>query len=125
MSNRILTKMQELHSTGGKSLSVVLMLGDPDFETSFELEPASEVKLVIYYDLPQEFSITKDNTNYSLLWQKQAGAHGDDFLFSFDIPFGMNYLGGSEFLEKSEGSEDKVGTAGKLNEDLKVNINLE
>jgi len=37
MPNRISTRMQELHSTGGKALVVVLMLGDPDFETTFEL----------------------------------------------------------------------------------------
>lgn len=36
MPNRILAKMEALGSIGGKSLSVVLMLGDPDFETSFE-----------------------------------------------------------------------------------------
>ncbi len=37
MTNRIANRMAGLRRTGAKSLSVVLMLGDPDFETSLEL----------------------------------------------------------------------------------------
>lgn len=92
------------------------------FETSFKLEPQSQAKLTIYYDLPQNLSITKENNTYSLYWQKQAGTHDDDFLYSFDVPFGMKYVSGNSFLEVSE---DKIGTTGKFNKDIEVNINLE
>jgi tryptophan synthase alpha chain len=36
MPNRIIHKIQELESRGGNSLSVVLMLGDPDFDTTLK-----------------------------------------------------------------------------------------
>jgi len=37
MANRISERMEHLRTTGGKSLSVVIMIGDPDIRTTFEL----------------------------------------------------------------------------------------
>jgi len=37
VKNRITSRMQQIKIQGGKSLSVVIMIGDPDVETTFEL----------------------------------------------------------------------------------------
>lgn len=37
MANRIIKKLDELKRNGGKSLTVVLMIGDPNLDTTFEL----------------------------------------------------------------------------------------
>jgi tryptophan synthase alpha chain len=37
MSNRIIKKLDELKRNGGKSLTVVLMIGDPNIDTTFDL----------------------------------------------------------------------------------------
>ena len=59
---------------------------------------------------------------YDLVWQKQPGTHDDDFLYSFSIPFGMDYIHGTSNIETSDG---KVGATGKLNEDFEVSIELQ
>ncbi len=92
------------------------------FETSFVLKPSSEIKLQLFYDLPTDLSITKEHRFYDLVWQKQPGTHNDDYFYSFSIPFGMEYLGGSDNLEFSNG---KVGSSGKLNEDFEAYIELQ
>jgi len=92
------------------------------FETSFVLKPSSQLKLQIFYDLPANLSITKDNMSYDLIWQKQPGTHNDDYYYSFSVPFGMEYMSGSENIEVSDG---KVGSSGKLNKDLEVFVELQ
>lgn len=53
------------------------------FETSIKIEPQRTKTLVIEYDLPENIKIVKGkNTEYSLLWQKQAG---DSSIFNFDF----------------------------------------
>ena len=59
------------------------------FEYGFTLEPSKKIRLVISYDLPQELSVTKELSDYSLLWQKQPGTEGDQYSFVFNPPFGM------------------------------------
>ncbi len=92
------------------------------FETSFVLEPSNEIELVFYYDLPPELSITKENSRYDLIWQKEAGTNGDSFTYDFSVPFGMEFLQGSENVEFKDG---RVEASGKLNEDLDVFIELQ
>ncbi len=92
------------------------------FETNFKLEPGNSAKVVLYYDLPQNLSITKEQTKYSLLWQKQAGTHQDAYSYSFGIPFGMNFIDGAEFLKSSENT---IFTSGELKGDLELFVMLE
>ena len=49
MENRIDTRMQRLAATGQKSLSIVIMIGDPDLATTYELlEIALEVGVDVF-----------------------------------------------------------------------------
>ncbi len=92
------------------------------FETSFVLKPSSNVKLIFYYDLPVELSVTKDQGNYSLAWQKQAGTNNDDFDYSFSLPFGMQMVKGSNNFNYQDGI---ITIGGKLNQDLILFVELE
>jgi len=75
MTNRIITKMNEIQSNGHKSFSVVLMIGDPNPEaTSQQVQIAVEcgvdiVELGIPYINPYLDSIVmKNSMNRSLNW---------------------------------------------------------
>lgn len=92
------------------------------FETSFVLDPSSRIELTLYFDLPQDLSITKENSNYSLVWQKQAGTQDDDFSYDLSIPFGMEFVSSSDNVDLREGH---VKTSGKLNQDLEVTVELQ
>lgn len=59
------------------------------FGVGIEVNPGETVFLTVTYDLPQRLSLTKDNKDYSLYWQKQPGSSGDSYTIMFDIPFGM------------------------------------
>lgn len=92
------------------------------FETSFVLQPSSKVELVFYYDLPEELSITKDQKNYSLVWQKQAGTSKDVYEFTLNTPFGMEVEKGTDNIE----FVDKVvKSSGTLDQDVKVSVVLQ
>jgi len=92
------------------------------FETSFTVNPSNQVELILYYDLPIEMSLTKENSNYSLVWQKQAGTHDDKYSYDFSIPFGMEFVRGSESTSFEDGH---VVASGKLNEDLEALVELQ
>ena len=92
------------------------------FETDFVLDPASTIKIVLTYDLPQQLSLTKLNQNYSLIWQKQAGTHSDKFNYSIAAPFGMELVAVSDNLDLAENT---AFTSGRLNEDLEVFVELQ
>ncbi|MFC1722240.1 NAD-dependent epimerase/dehydratase family protein [Patescibacteria group bacterium] len=92
------------------------------FETDFVLKPSSSVKLVLYYDLAPELSLSKENNTYTLFWQKQPGTHNDQFTYSLAVPFGMELVNASESVNFTEGI---VHTFGKLNEDFKVFVDLQ
>ena len=92
------------------------------FETSFTLNPSNQIEMVLYYDLPVEMSITKENSNYSFVWQKQAGTHDDTYAYDFSIPFGMEFVQGSENTQFEDGH---IVASGKLNEDLEAIVELQ
>lgn len=58
------------------------------FEYLIELAPQDELNLTLYYDLPTNLALTKDNKNYALYWQKQPGTQADPITFIFEPPFG-------------------------------------
>lgn len=62
------------------------------FETPFTLNPRGNLRIVLQYDLPTDLSITKENLNYSLYWQKQPGAKDYKSKFLFSAPFGTNFV---------------------------------
>lgn len=59
------------------------------FETSFVLNPKETIQIVLSYDLPDNLSITENNKNYALYWQKQAGTQDDKIKFTFNGPLGL------------------------------------
>jgi len=71
------------------------------FETSFKINPGESVRLILSYDLPVNLSITKDQNQYSLVWQKQAGTGSDAYVFSFSPPFGTIVEAKSSSLSES------------------------
>lgn len=91
------------------------------FETSFVLEPSSNIKVVLYYDLPQELSLTKENSSYSIVWQKQPGTHDDRYEFSMIPPFGMEFVDTSDNIRYTD---EVYISSGKLNKDFEAYINL-
>ena len=81
------------------------------FETSFLLEPQKSVQLTVTYDLPTVLSVTKENMNYGLYWQKQPGTHDDMYSFLFNAPFGL--------------VSDQKSFEGALNADKQINIMMD
>ena len=81
------------------------------FETSFLLEPQKSVQLTVTYDLPTVLSVTKENMNYGLYWQKQPGTHDDIYSFLFNAPFGL--------------VSDQKSFEGALNADKQINIMMD
>ena len=70
--------------------------GYTSYEYLFELQPIEELNLTFYYDLPTNLSVTKDNKNYFLYWQKQPGTAADPVTFIFEPPFGTQTQGESQ-----------------------------
>ena len=93
------------------------------FETSLSIEPNTSQKIVIEYDLPESFNIIKNkNTNYSLLWQKQAG-DTSEFNFTFQPFYGYkaeNPSSNYRFFEK----EGDFVVNSKLTNNLRFNTGL-
>ncbi|OGC46513.1 hypothetical protein A2V49_00485 [candidate division WWE3 bacterium RBG_19FT_COMBO_34_6] len=102
---------------------IVISWVDPyvSFETNFILKPSSIIKLVFYYDLPENLSITKDTKKYNLVWQKQAGTDADIFSFSFAPPFGMEF---NTLPSNIKLVEEIALTSGNINEDFNVSLEL-
>ncbi|MFC1622327.1 hypothetical protein ACFL13_03045, partial [Patescibacteria group bacterium] len=92
------------------------------FEVDVIVQPSETKELVFYYDLPVELSITKEQRNYNLVWQKQAGATGDSYEFNLAPPFGMVVEKGTHNIELNEGVISSVGT---LDNDVKVSLVLQ
>ena len=69
------------------------------------------MELKIYYDLPVNLSLSKDNLDYNLYWQKQPGTDGDKFGFTFNAPFSL--------------IADPSKLEGILNVDQKVHVSLD
>lgn len=91
------------------------------FETSFKINPGENVRLTLSYDLPANLSITKDQNQYSLLWQKQAGTGSDDYTFSFSPPFGTMVEAKSSSLTENDTALESKGVFQK---DLKFFVLL-
>lgn len=91
------------------------------FETSFVLEPSSKTILTLYYDLPEYLSVTKESTDYNLVWQKQPGTNDDGFTYSFKPPFGMEF---DEVSGKVSLIEGAAFSNGKLNKDFTASFSL-
>ncbi|MFC1755788.1 NAD-dependent epimerase/dehydratase family protein [Patescibacteria group bacterium] len=122
LTGAIITYDQTLEEDIFESVTISQVEPYTSFETSFVLKPSSEIKLQFYYDLPANLSIVNENVSYDLVWQKQPGTSGDDYYYSFSVPFGMEYMGGEGNIEYSDG---KVGSTGVLNEDFEVSIELQ
>jgi hypothetical protein len=91
------------------------------FETSFKINPGESVRIILSYDLPVNLSITKDQNQYNLFWQKQAGTGFDDYAFSFAPPFGTIVEAKSSFLKETDKMlEDK----GIFQKDLSLSVLL-
>lgn len=92
------------------------------FELGFTLEPAKNLRVVLNYDLPQNLSATKDSKNYTLLWQKQPGTDGDQFVFIFNPPFGMTPQSYSKDLKLTD---NVLNNEGFLNTNLNYFVELQ
>lgn len=91
------------------------------FETDVSVDPQQEVKLVLYYDLPQSLTITKEQKTYGLYWQKQPGTNDDKASFTFVPPFGLE----NEFMSQTlSGGKSDAKYLGDLNQDKKFEILL-
>jgi len=95
--------------------------GYTSFETDFKLEPKSSLRLILSYDLPSYLSLTKEEKNYSLYWQKQSGTGNDNFSFSFSPPFGSVVESKSDSLNYSD---DMLKDSGVFEKDLNYEIFL-
>lgn len=73
------------------------------FETSFKINPGESASITLSYDLPVKLSITKDQNQYNLFWQKQGGTESDDYAFSFSPPFGTVVEEKSSSLSEGDG----------------------
>ena len=122
LTGATITYDQTLEEDIFESITISQVEPYASFETSFVLKPSSEIKLQFYYDLPANLSIADGNVSYDLVWQKQPGTSGDDYYYSFSVPFGMEYMSGEGNIEYSDG---KVGSTGVLNEDFEVSIELQ
>jgi hypothetical protein len=88
---------------------------------TFVLDPAKSVVLTISYDLPAKLSLTADNKEYKLFWQKQAGVDKDSAQFVFDFPLGM------EVVERTQGfvtTNDEMQFNTDLNNDRSFYVKL-
>ncbi len=85
------------------------------FETLLTVTPQEAVQLVLYYDLPQELSISSENRKYQLYWQKQRGTTADPVTFRFEPPFGLRVNGQAQVLEENRLDTDKVFTISIVN----------
>ncbi|RJR26945.1 DUF4012 domain-containing protein [candidate division WWE3 bacterium] len=92
------------------------------FGTSFTLNPTEKITLTIEYDLPAAFTLTKEQKEYALYWQKQSGTHHDEYEFSFDVPFGFEISTTTEGLVREDGTLKSIGS---LNEDKKFYAKLQ
>lgn len=101
---------------------VVSKVGDyTSFEISFKLLPKESVRLVINYDLPQNVSIAKEGSFYTLYWQKQPGTSEDSYSFIFNPPFGSVMENFSNNLGVDGNS---LKSTGILSKDLEYSIGL-
>ncbi|MBW6441326.1 NAD-dependent epimerase/dehydratase family protein [Patescibacteria group bacterium] len=91
------------------------------FEKDFKLDPKSSIRLVLSYDLSVNISLTKEDSYYSLVWQKQPGTSGDNYSFVFNPPFGSVVGLKSQNLEYIEGA---FKNSGILEKDLMYYVNL-
>ena len=91
------------------------------YEYFFTLNPKETATVVIEYDLPSGLNLTADSKEYSLIWQKQAGTHGDSSKFVFSPPFGMN-VDSYEGFSKIE--DDKLIYEDPLNQDKTFKVYL-
>jgi len=92
------------------------------YGTAFTIQPQETATLIINYDLPQNIALTKDNTEYTLYWQKQPGTQNDKNLLEFKAPFGTTIKATTPQM-----TADGVNTLweGLLNKDRKFHIELE
>ena len=101
---------------------VVSKVGDyTSFETNFKLLPKESIRLVISYDLPQNVSVAKGSSSYTLYWQKQPGTSNDGYSFIFNPPFGSVIENFSDNLQIDGNS---IKSSGILSKDLEYSISL-
>jgi hypothetical protein len=101
---------------------VVSKVGDyTSFETNFKLLPKESIRLAISYDLPQNVSVAKGSSSYTLYWQKQPGTSNDSYSFIFNPPFGSIIENFSDNLQIDGNS---IKSSGILSKDLEYSISL-
>lgn len=91
------------------------------FETSFGIDPGESAKLTLSYDLPVNLSVTKSQSQYNLLWQKQGGTGSDEYAFSFSPPFGSIVVSKNSSLTESD---TKLENNGIFKKDLSFSVLL-
>ncbi len=92
------------------------------FETSFVLQPQSKVTVTFNYDLSPSLSFTKDNTQYSLFWQKQPGTQDEQANFLMNKPFGFSIKESSPFLTLTG---DSLQMTGPMESDRSLYVKLQ
>lgn len=91
------------------------------FEFAFILDPQKTAVLKFAYDLSPELSITKEATDYSLVWQKQPGTSGDKIKFTLNSPFGTAITGTTPTMNVGANSAE---LSGELNTDLRLLVQM-
>ena len=91
------------------------------FEISFKIEPGQTATIIVSYDLPETLSLSGENKEYQLYWQKQAGTQKDYYKYVFHPPLGLT---GGLTNPRLNISPDEIFTEGNINKDLEFYIAL-
>ncbi len=91
------------------------------FEFAFILDPQKTAVLNFEYDLSPDLSITKESSDYSLVWQKQPGTANDKVKFTFNSPFGTAITGTTPAMTVGANTAE---LSRELTTDLKLQVQL-
>lgn len=91
------------------------------FAIPITVQPTEKVRIYLGYDLPGGLTITMENKNYTLTWQKQSGTEGDKVEYIFNPPFGLTMNSVSDNLVEKNGS---VGFTGVLKTNMDFSVGM-
>ena len=91
------------------------------FEFAFILDPKKTAVLKFEYDLSPDLSVTKESTDYSLVWQKQPGTANDNIKFALNSPFGTAIIGTTPSMTVGANTAEY---SGQLTTDLKIDVRM-
>ena len=74
--------------------------GNNTFGYGIEVSPQNKMALILGFDLPERFSVTKDYQEFDLYWQKQPGTSNVEIDFVLTPPFGLSIIDTSSNLEE-------------------------